>query len=219
MMAVRHRPRPAFFTFQEDLFRFFVSHLRRKIGVNLNSVKRLLCTHAIRSALVPDSSEPSPSVPPARGTFVRKLVRWTVAILVAALVIGGGLLWLSNRKFATDRVVIRASRLTSGNRIFPVQVAVFADHVSRYKPSLLGHTEDSITLRQVAAVKVQAGPVFADVVIDTTGGSPPVVVHGLWKKDAVTLSGAIAAAQAASPMPVRPVATPAPAAPPAPPPG
>lgn len=168
---------------------------------------------------MPDSSEPSPSVPPARGTFVRKVVRWTVAILVAALALGGGLLWLSNRRFTTDRPVIRASRMTSGNVVFPVQVAVFPDHVARYKPSLLGHTEDSITLRQIASVKVQAGPVFADVVIDTAGGSPPVVVHGLWKKDAVALSGAIAAAQAASPMPVKPVATPVAIAPSATPPG
>ncbi len=109
--------------------------------------------------------------------------------------------------------------MTSGNRLFPVQVAVFQDRVARYKPSFLGHMEDSITLRQIASVKVQAGPVFADVVIDTAGGSPPVVIHGLWKKDAVTLSGAIAAAQAASPMPVRPVATPTAPAPPATPPG
>ncbi len=163
---------------------------------------------ALRSALVPDPERSSLPSPPAGGSFVRKIVRWTVGIFLVALVLAAGLLWLSNRKFATDRTVIRASRMTSGNRIFPVQVAVFQDRVARYKPSLLGHTEDSITLRQIASVKVQAGPVFADVVIDTTGGSPPVVVHGLWKKDAVTLSGAIAAAQAASPMPVRPVATP-----------
>jgi hypothetical protein len=57
-----------------------------------------------------------------------------------------------------------------------------------------------------------SGPVFADVVVDTTGGSPPVTIHGLWKKDAAALAAAIAAAQAALPMPVRPVPTPAPPA-------
>jgi len=37
--------------------------------------------------------------------------------------------------------------------------------------------------------------VFADVVIDTTGGSPPIVIHGLWKKDAERLRHLIGAVQ------------------------
>jgi hypothetical protein len=148
---------------------------------------------------------------------MRKAGRWTLGILVLAVVLCAAVLWLYNRAFTSDRPVVHASRFTTGNTMFPVQVAVFADRVSRYKPRFLGHTEDSITLRQIASVKVQAGPVFADVVIDTAGGSPPVVIHGLWKKDAEALSGAIAAAQSLSPMPVRPV--PAPAAPSTVPPG
>jgi hypothetical protein len=122
-----------------------------------------------------------------------------------AIVLSAAVLWLYNREFTSEKAVVKASRFTSGNRVFPVQVAVFADRVSSYNPRFLGHTENSITLRQIASVKVKAGPVFADVVIDTTGGSPPVVIHGLWKKDAEALSAAIAAAQSQSPMPVRPV--------------
>ena len=141
------------------------------------------------------------------------MLRWSIGILVLAIVLGGGLLWLLNRDFTSDRVVLSASRFTSGNRLFPVQVAVFQDHVARFKPRLFGSTRDTITLRQIASVKVQAGPVFADVVVDTTGGSPPILIHGLWNKDAAVLASQIAAAQAASPMPVRPVepAAPAPA--------
>ncbi len=161
---------------------------------------------------MPDSPKVSPPSAPARGSFLRKAGRWTAGILLAAIVLCAGVLWLYNREFTSERTVVKASRFTSGNAVFPVQVAVFADRVSRYKPRFLGHTEDSITLRQIASVKVQSGPVFADVVIDTAGGSPPVVIHGLWKKDAQALSGAIAAAQSLSPMPVRPVP---PTAPPA----
>ncbi len=157
---------------------------------------------------MPDSPRPTPAAPPARGTFVRKAGRWTLGILATAIVLYAAVLWLYNRAFTADKPVVRASRFTSGNTVFPVQVAVFADRVSRYKPRFLGHTEDSITLRQIASVKVQSGPVFADVVIDTAGGSPPVIIHGLWKKDAEALSGAIAAAQSQSPMPVRPVPPP-----------
>ncbi len=163
---------------------------------------------------MPDPDRPATPAPPspARGSFWRRLRRWAIGILAAVIVLGGGLLWLLNGAFTSERVVLSASRFTSGNRIFPTQVAVFADHVARYKPRLLGHTRDSITLRQIASVKVMAGPLFADVVIDTTGGSPPVVVHGLWNKDAAVLASEIAAAQAASPVPVRPV-SPAPAPP------
>ena len=139
-------------------------------------------------------------------------MRWVIGILAIAIVLCAAVLWLYNRAFTDERPVFRASRFTSGNHVFPEQVAVFEDHVSSYKPRFLGHTENAITLRQIASVKVKAGPVFADVVIDTTGGSPPVLIHGLWKKDAVALTTAISAAQAASPLPVRPVPTPAPAA-------
>ncbi len=145
---------------------------------------------------------------------MRKAGRWTIGVLAAAIVLSAAVLWLYNRAFTSERPVVRASRLTSGNWVFPAQVAVFADRVARYKPRFLGHTEDSITLRQIASVKVHAGPVFADVVIDTTGGSPPVLIHGLRKKDAEALSASIASAQSTLPMPVRPVAPEAPAAPP-----
>lgn len=161
---------------------------------------------------MPDSLRPRPSAPSARGSFVRKAGRWTLAILAAAAVLCAVILWQWNRAFTSDAPVVRASRLTGGNAVFPVQVAVLADHVARYKPRFLGHTTDSITFRQIASVKVQAGPVFADVVIDTTGGSPPVVIHGLWKKDAAALTSAIAAAQAVYQMPMRPVPAPAPPA-------
>lgn len=182
-----------------------LSSLRRKIGVNRNAVKRVFLAHALRSAFVPDSSKPTPPNPPARGSFFRKAGRWTIGILAAAVVVCAAVLWLYNRDFTSERPVVRASRFTSGNTLFPVQVAVFADRVSSYNPRFLGHTENSITLRQIASVKVKSGPVFADVVIDTAGGSPPVVIHGLWKKDAEALTAAVAAAQSTSPYPVRAV--------------
>ena len=75
------------------------------------------------------------------------------------------------------------------------QVAVFPERVARFKPRFFGHTEDSISTDLIASVKVQAGVVFADVVLDTAGGSPPVVIHGLWKKDAERLRQLIGAAQ------------------------
>ena len=179
------------------------------MGVNRNAVKSPHSTHALDSAFVPDS-EKGFSHRPCPLALVRRAGRGRNRSLAAALVLASASSGSTTAR-SVEKPVVRASRFHVGNTVFPVQVAVFPDRVARYKPRFLGHTEDSITLRQIASVKVQSGPIFADVVIDTAGGSPPVVIHGLWKKDAEALSGAIAAAQSLSPMPVRPV--PGPSAP------
>jgi hypothetical protein len=155
---------------------------------------------------VPDSPRQTPPNPPARGSFLRRAGRWTIGILALATVICAAVLWLYNRSFTSEKPVVRASRLTSGNAIFPVQVTVLPDRLSRYKPRLFGHTEDSIPINQIASVKVQAGIAFADVAVDTTGGSPAVVIHGLWKSDAEILNKRITEARNA----LRPASLPAP---------
>lgn len=123
----------------------------------------------------------------------RRVLRGALLALLAALLAFGGILFLLNRPFSRDPRTFTASRLTSGNLLFPVQVAVFPDRVARHKPRFFGHTEDSISTDLIASVKVQAGIVFADVVLDTAGGSPPVVIHGLFKKDAERLRERIGA--------------------------
>jgi hypothetical protein len=138
---------------------------------------------------------------------VRKAGRWTLAILAVAVILSGAVLWLFNRTFTPDSPVVRASRLTSGNAVFPVQVTVLPDRLARFKPRLFGHTEDSIPINQIASVRVQAGVAFADLVIDTTGGSPAVVIHGLWKADAEALNKRITEARNV----LRPATPPAPA--------
>ena len=116
-------------------------------------------------------------------------------ISIGAFLVFAGILYLFNRPFSDNPEALGASRLTTSNQLFPVQVAVFPERIARYKPRFFGHTEDSISTDQIASVKIQAGMVFADVVIDTTGGSPPIVIHGLWKKDAERLRHLIGAAQ------------------------
>ena len=128
-------------------------------------------------------------------SFGRRILRTTLFFAVAAFVVFAGILYLFNRPFSDNPEALRASRLTTSNQLFPVQVAVFPERIARYKPRFFGHTEDSISTDQIASVKIQAGVVFADVVIDTTGGSPAIVIHGLWKKDAERLRHLIGAAQ------------------------
>jgi hypothetical protein len=159
---------------------------------------------------VPDPPKPKPTAPSAGAAFVRKAGRWTLGILAAAVVLSGAVLWLFNRTFTSDAPVVRASRLTSGNAVFPVQVTVLPDRLARFKPRLFGHTEESIPINQIASVKVQAGVAFADLVIDTTGGSPAVLIHGLWKADAEALNKRITEARNALRPPASPEPTPAP---------
>lgn len=141
---------------------------------------------------MPEQSATKPS-----GSFGWRILRSALLLVVVALVVFAGVLYLFNRPLSENVEALRASRLTTSNQLFPVQVAVFPDRIARYKPRFFGHMEDSITIDQIASVKIQAGMVFADVVIDTTGGSPPIVIHGLWKKDAERLRRLIGAAQEA----------------------
>ena len=138
---------------------------------------------------------PELTVPKPGASLARRLLRGTLLVLLLGLLIFGGILFLFNRPFSSNPEAFTASRLTSGNRLFPVQVAVFPERVARHKPRFFGHTEDSISIDLIASVKVQAGVVFSDVVLDTSGGSPAVVIHGLWKKDAERLRENIGAAR------------------------
>jgi len=147
---------------------------------------------------VPEEKAPNPAM--AAG---RRILRAALLALVVALLFFGGILYLFNRPFSNVPEALAASRLTSGNLLFPVQVAVFPERVARHKPRFFGHTEDSISTDLIASVKVEAGVVFADVVLDTAGGSPPVVIHGLWKKDAERLRQLIVAARESRRKPAR----------------
>lgn len=80
--------------------------------------------------------------------------------------------------------VFTASRLTSGNHLFPVRIAVSPERVSRIKASLLGSSEESISLSKVASVSIQTGLLWADIRIDSTGGANPILSHGHRKADA-----------------------------------
>jgi hypothetical protein len=77
-----------------------------------------------------------------------------------------------------------ASRLTEGNRVFPTRIEVGPDRVTRIKPRLMGSTEESIAIPNVASVQIETGVVFSDIRIDSTGGTNPIVSHGHTKGDA-----------------------------------
>ncbi len=77
-----------------------------------------------------------------------------------------------------------ASRLTRGNFFFPTKLVVSPQRVIRTKSRLFGSNEESIPISKVASVHISTGVFWADIVIESTGGSDPMASHGHHKKDA-----------------------------------
>lgn len=122
-----------------------------------------------------------------------------IAATVGLVLLGWAVNLARNRSFTKEAPVFRGSRWTGGNHIWPTQVAVFANRVVRYTPRLFGHFEETIGIEQVASVSVNAGILFGDVIIETTGGSQPIRCSGHRKHDAEEIRRRITEAQAAQP--------------------
>ena len=90
-----------------------------------------------------------------------------------------------------------ASRFTKGNLWFPVRIVVNSLRVSRVKRRLFGSTEESISISQVASVKITTGVFWSDIVIESTGGTDPITSHGHRKADALRIRDLVESFQAA----------------------
>jgi hypothetical protein len=113
---------------------------------------------------------------------------WVIAaIMVAAVILLlMTVIWRKGRPFAPGHV-FRASRLSSGNRLFPTQVQITPTAIVHHTPRWFGRTEHSIHVAHVASVRVDTGVVFSDVYIETSGGASPVKCHGHRKRDALEM--------------------------------
>ena len=96
-----------------------------------------------------------------------------------------------------DGETFTASRWTKGNLFFPTRIVVNAQHVSRVKPRLFGSNEESIGIAQVASVHISTGVFWADIVIESTGGTDPITSHGHRKADAQRIRDLIESYQTA----------------------
>ena len=87
--------------------------------------------------------------------------------------------------------MFRASRLSRGNRLLPVQVLITPTSVVHYTPQWVGKLEHSIHMAHVASVRIDTNMLFSDVFIETTGGVNPIRCAGHRKKDAVRMKALI----------------------------
>ena len=115
---------------------------------------------------------------------------WAVAAVVAAVLLLALWVWAKGRPFAAGDV-FRASRWSSGNRLFPTQVLITASSVVQYTPGWIGRQEETIHLAHVSSVKITTGVLLSDILIETSGGSDPIRCSGHSKGDATRMKALI----------------------------
>lgn len=120
-------------------------------------------------------------------TDVGGMVLAGAAVLALAVAV---FVWRKGRPFAPGHV-FRASRLSAGNRLLPVQVLITPTSVVRYTPEWFGRLEHSVHMAHVASVRIDTNLMFSDVFIETTGGVNPIRCTGHRKKDAVRMKALI----------------------------
>src|SRR5476651_1714 len=89
----------------------------------------------------------------------------------------------------------RASRWTGGNRFFPTVIEVSDKAVVRHKRSWFSKDEISISITKVASVHIKTGIIWADILIESSGGSDPLASHGHKKAGARRIRELVEAAQ------------------------
>jgi len=78
----------------------------------------------------------------------------------------------------------KASRWTRGNFLFPTVIEITDKAIIRHKRSWFSKDEMSISLSKVASVHIKTGIFWADVLIESSGGTDPIASHGHRKADA-----------------------------------
>jgi hypothetical protein len=80
--------------------------------------------------------------------------------------------------------IFQASRWTSGNLLFPTVIEVTDKSVMRRKRSWFSVDEMSITVQKVASIHITTGLLWSKILVESSGGSDPLVSHGHSKTDA-----------------------------------
>ena len=91
-----------------------------------------------------------------------------------------------------------ASRWTQGNFLFPTRLVVSPLRVSRVKSRWFGSNDESIAISKIASVHISTGVLWAEIRIESTGGTDPITSHGHRKADAQRIRDLIESYQAQS---------------------
>jgi hypothetical protein len=87
--------------------------------------------------------------------------------------------------------IYRSSRWSSGNLLFPDTLTLSSDGMLFRKGAMFGSSEEHINYRAVASFRIKNGVFLSSVCIETSGGSQPIFINGLWKSEAREVQDAI----------------------------
>lgn len=76
-----------------------------------------------------------------------------------------------------------ASRLSKNNTVFPDRIEIDTVNVTLYKGALIGFNTITIARRNLASIRVGAGLLFVDIILESFGGSV-MRAHGFSRRDA-----------------------------------
>ena len=78
----------------------------------------------------------------------------------------------------------RSSRWSRGNLFFPDSLTLASDGILFRKGRLFGSSEERISYKAIASLRVTNGVFLSNVSVETSGGSQPIFINGLWKSSA-----------------------------------
>ena len=84
-----------------------------------------------------------------------------------------------------------SSRWSSGNLFFRDSVTLSSDGIAFRKGKMFGSQEERINYRAIASMRVTNRIFLANIFIETSGGSQPIFINGLWKSDAKQIQDAV----------------------------
>jgi hypothetical protein len=85
---------------------------------------------------------------------------------------------------AAEERTYRSSRWSAGNTFFPDSLTLSADGILFRKGRFFGSSEERINYKAIASLRVKNGIFLSSISVETSGGSQPIYINGLWKSDA-----------------------------------
>jgi hypothetical protein len=88
------------------------------------------------------------------------------------------------RAAVPEEITFRSSRWSSGNMFFPDSLTLAGDGILFRKGRFFGSSEERINYKAIASLRVKNGVFLSSISVETSGGSQPIFINGLWKSDA-----------------------------------
>ena len=93
--------------------------------------------------------------------------------------------------------IFYSSRWSSGNLFFRDRLKLASDGMHFRKGAIFSSQEEHINYRAIASLRIKNGIFLSNLNIETSGGSQPIYINGLWKSAAKEVQALVQTAQSA----------------------